>query len=96
MNTGKQSVYGAITRAFKVSYNRPLTLPGMNTSLFTAEYPMIRWLEANGYDVSYFAGVDTDRKRRADQAAQNLYVSRHDEYWSATTRQTSKLPEQPE
>ena len=23
-----------------------------------AEYPMIRWLEANGYDVSYISGVD--------------------------------------
>ena len=23
---------------------------------------MVRWLEANGYDVSYFTGVDTDRR----------------------------------
>ena len=42
-------------RAYKVSYNRPLntraTLAGDSTPLsflFTAEYPMIRWLEANG------------------------------------------------
>ena len=31
--------------------------------LFNAEYPMVRWLEANGYDVSYISGVDTDRRR---------------------------------
>ena len=29
--------------------------------VFNAEYPMVRWLEANGYDVSYISGVDTDR-----------------------------------
>ena len=29
--------------------------------IFNAEYPMIRWLERNGYDVSYETGVDTDR-----------------------------------
>ena len=23
---------------------------------------MVRWLEANGYDVSYFTGVDSDRR----------------------------------
>ena len=25
------------------------------------EYPMIRWLERNGYDLTYETGVDTDR-----------------------------------
>ena len=30
--------------------------------VFNAEYPMIRWLEANGYDVSYTSGIDTDRR----------------------------------
>ena len=29
--------------------------------LFSAEYPMIRFLEANGYDTKYWSGVDTDR-----------------------------------
>ena len=27
---------------------------------------MVRWLEANGYDVSYFTGVDTDRRGGRD------------------------------
>ena len=31
--------------------------------VFNAEYPMVRWLEANGFDVSYTTGVDTDRLR---------------------------------
>src|SRR5258707_3410956 len=50
-------------RAYKVSYNRPFNVPNLNAWFFTSEYPMIRWLEANGYDVTYFTGVDTDRHR---------------------------------
>ena len=34
------------------------------TFVFNAEYPMVRWLEANGYDVSYI-----DRRRHATGAA---------------------------
>ena len=51
-------------RAYKVSYNRPLTTrgPTPEDDPFNAEYPMVRWLERNGYDVSYFTGVDTDRR----------------------------------
>ena len=48
-----------------MSYNRPFnTRDGAPQSwLFNAEYPMLRWLEANGYDVSYFTGVASDRNR---------------------------------
>ena len=47
-------------RAYKVSYNRPFTTRGATPedSPFNAEYPMVRFLERNGYDVSYFTGVD--------------------------------------
>ena len=47
---------------------------------------MVRWLEANGYDVSYFTGVDSDRRGNliADHA---LFLSvGHDEYWSGAQR----------
>ena len=46
-------------RAYKVSYNRPFTTRGhrrREDCVFNAEYPMVRWLEANGYDVSYYDG----------------------------------------
>src|SRR6185437_5776036 len=52
-------------RAFKVSYNRPFSTRSFGdesaTWVFGSEYPMIRWLESNGYDVSYFTGVDAAR-----------------------------------
>ena len=50
--------------------------------LFNAEYPMVRWLEANGYNVSYSSGVDTDR-RGAEILEHQMFLSvGHDEYWS--------------
>jgi hypothetical protein len=75
-------------RAYKVSYNRPLTVRGTNPedSVFNAEYPMVRWLEANGYDVSYSSGADTDR-RGAQILQHKVYLSvGHDEYWSGRQR----------
>ena len=54
--------------------------------VFNAEYPMVRWLEANGYDVSYSTGVDTDR-RGAELLEHKVFLSvGHDEYWSGAQR----------
>jgi hypothetical protein len=81
-------------RAYKVSYNRPFSNRGGSTSfaepqsyLFDAEYPMLRWLEANGYDVSYAAGVDTERGGLAALQQHKVFLSvGHDEYWSGQQR----------
>ena len=54
--------------------------------MFNAEYPMVRWLEANGYDVSYTTGVDTDRSG-AQLLDHRAFLSvGHDEYWSGGQR----------
>ncbi len=44
--------------------------------LFDSEYPTIRFLEANGYDVSYFSGIDSDRLGAGDSRAQDLSFRR--------------------
>lgn len=75
-------------RAYKVSYNRPLIVRGLSVpnSLFYSEYPMIRFLEANGFDVSYTSSVDTDR-RGAELLEHGVFLSvGHDEYWSGGQR----------
>ena len=75
-------------RAYKVSYNRPFTTrgDGPEDAFFNAEYPMVRWLERNGYDVSYMSGVDSDRLgARITQHKTFLSVG-HDEYWSGNQR----------
>ena len=50
-------------RAYKASYNRPFATRAYRASNmpFNSEYPLVRWLERNGYDVSYWSGVDADR-----------------------------------
>jgi len=77
-------------RAYKVSYNRPFNTRGNDNGqdwVFNAEYPMVRWLEANGYDVSYISGIDTDRFGSTLLPQHKLFLSvGHDEYWSRQQR----------
>ena len=89
---GGSSLYGnnflPLGRAYEVSYNRPLTTrdraPG--SFFFGAEYAMVRFMEENGYDVSYSTGVDTDR-RGSELLEHKIFVSAgHDEYWSGQQR----------
>ncbi|MDR7110830.1 hypothetical protein J2X03_000686 [Microbacterium trichothecenolyticum] len=88
---------GANNRAYKLSYNRPfatrnstdLNSPSGNTQrdfYFDSEYPTVRFLERNGYDVSYTTDVDTDR-RGAELLKHKVFLSvGHDEYWSGAQR----------
>jgi len=82
-------LYPPFRRAYKVSYNRPFQTRATRAVniLFGVEYPMIRWLECNGYDVSYQAGSDTDRNPVSRLLHHKLFLSvGHDEYWSGQQR----------
>jgi len=70
-------------RAYKVSYNRPFNVPNMYTWFSAPNIQWFGWLEANGYDVSYFTGVDTDRNGRLITQHKVFMSVGHDEYWSA-------------
>jgi len=72
-NAGTAYAGSCPNRATKVSYNRPFDTRALDARsfLFSAEYPMVRWLEANGYNMKYWAGVDTDR-RGADLVSPTL------------------------
>jgi fibronectin type 3 domain-containing protein len=85
---GYSLYYGAPSRAYKVSYNRPLSTRDCcdETFVFANEYPMVRWLEANGYDVSYSTGVDTDRHGGELLEHKSFLSVGHDEYWSGPQR----------
>ena len=76
---------GANGRAFKLSYNRPFSDRGRDF-YFANEYPMVRFLEKNGYDVSYIAGVDTDRRGSLLTNHKTFLSVGHDEYWSGAQR----------
>jgi hypothetical protein len=54
--------------------------------LFSNEFPMIRFLERNGYDVSYTTGVDSERYGSL-LLNHDIFLSvGHDEYWSGPQR----------
>ncbi|HTJ56868.1 MAG TPA: DUF4082 domain-containing protein [Devosiaceae bacterium] len=95
---GGYNFYGGVDasghagRAYAVSYNRPFITrqggydAGPQDFVFGEEYPAIRWLEENGYDVNYIAGVDTARSGQ-QLLNSNIFLSvGHDEYWSADQR----------
>jgi hypothetical protein len=76
-------------RAYKVSYDRPFhtrDVDGGEDWVFNSEYPMVRFLERNGYDVSYLAGADTDRDGALLRQHRTFLSVGHDEYWSGAQR----------
>ena len=76
-------------RAYKLSYNRPFNTRGLvdgRDFLFSNEYPMIRFLESNGYDVSYVSGLDTHLDPALIPKHKVFLSVGHDEYWSKEQR----------
>lgn len=100
-NYGGTSFYGKIfgndpfkpvagsLHANKLSYDRPLYSSKYGRDCYkSAEYPMVRWLERNGYNVSYATCVDfaKDNTPMNHLSHKALFAVGHDEYWSATER----------
>jgi len=91
---GPYGTMGLGYRTYAVSYNRPVLTRGFDaeaaTFVFGAEYAMVQWLEANGYDVSYSTALDADRNGSLI-LNHSLYMdSGHDEYVSAGMRANIK------
>lgn len=88
----EQSIGGK--SAFKVSYDRPFaqhsTLTGanpFNNIVLAWEYNMIRWVESQGYDVSYVTNVDVHANPQLLKQHKVFLSVGHDEYWSMEERQ---------
>jgi hypothetical protein len=92
-STDCNTVSGAY-RAVEVSFDRPYNAPmGDPSTFFKAEYPMVRWLEAQGYWVTYSTDLDTHHSGL--QGAHNGLLDHkvflsvgHDEYWSREMRES--------
>lgn len=95
---GGNSLYVGTTsfpggHAAKVSYNRPFVTraggggggPGEDW-VFNAEFPMLRFLERNGYDVTYTTNIDAARAGNLILQHKVFLSVGHDEYWSAEQR----------
>lgn len=91
---GGYSLYGFNSvggqRAFKVSYDRPFSSasirPEETESALRWEYHMIRWLESQGYDVSYVTNMDVQANPQSLRQHKVFLSVGHDEYWSLEER----------
>lgn len=82
------------TRAVEVSSNRPIMAQqfAYDYNVYShGEFALVYWLEAQGYDVSYFTSEDTNRSGKPD--AENKLLNHkiflsvgHDEYWTQAMR----------
>ncbi len=95
---GDRSLYGGFTadrkwggkdlRAYKVSFDRPYDpqedgLPADGAGqLFRWEYDFVRWVESQGYDVTYATNVDVHEDPQLLANRSGFVSVGHDEYWS--------------
>ena len=84
----------AYKAAYAVSYNRPfdgaLNTDGGASDFYYAEYQMVRWMEENGYDVSYTSDSQLDSAGSLIRNHKIFISSGHDEYWSENEYQNLK------
>ncbi len=90
-NWGGNSLYGpnsdtpyAKDRAVKVSFNRPIGRRDrrLDPGFIERDIHIIRFLEKNGYDLSYTTSVDIDDNLAALRNHRAFISVGHDEYWT--------------
>jgi hypothetical protein len=85
---GGKSLYGSRigdpkSYAREVSFDRPYdpTSSPLQSSLYW-EYPLVRFLERYGYDVSYTTDVDVDQNPSELSRHRLVIIAGHSEYWT--------------
>ncbi len=74
--------------ATKVSFDRPFNPGDSNGAghFLWYEYPMLRWAEKNGFDLTYTTDIDTDLNTNPLTNHKAFLSVGHDEYWSKAMR----------
>jgi len=88
-NWGGKSLYDIQSpggRAYKVSFDRPYAQWNGAGGFFDGDYNMIRWLEREGYDVTYATSVDVQANPSVLVGRKVFLSNWHDEYWSKVMR----------
>ena len=78
---GGMSLYSKPT-AYEVSFNRPYQRGHGSGDFLFWEYSLLRFLERNGYDVTYTTDVDTHTRGHLIVRNKAFLSVGHDEYWS--------------
>lgn len=93
-NWGGKSLYTSNSSdevaAVKVTFDRPYAAWSENVVNarwpFVWDYPLLRFLEREGFDVAYTTDVDTHREPWSLVGHRLLLTSGHDEYWTREMR----------
>ncbi|HEX3294400.1 MAG TPA: N,N-dimethylformamidase beta subunit family domain-containing protein [Solirubrobacterales bacterium] len=81
VNNAKKSIF-SLAHATKVSFNRPFH----RREWRFWDIDLLRFLEREGYDVSYVSDTDVDANPQILQQHRAVIVSGHSEYWSQNMR----------
>lgn len=73
--------------AYEISYDRPYLEGEGAGQFFNYEYPFIRLLESQGYDITYGSNLDFSRTPDFAAGVGAFVAAGHDEYWTAEQRQ---------
>ncbi len=71
---------GTLNQAVRVSYDRPFFVGGGTADVGGYEYPFVRWLEKNGYEVAYATDLDLHRDPGLAKGRRVVAFSGHEEY----------------
>jgi hypothetical protein len=75
-----------VQHAVQVSLDRPNVFQDGAGSMFELQWPLARWLERAGYDVSYTTDVDLSRDPNSTPLPAAVVFGGHAEYWSTALR----------
>ena len=81
MSPNRKAAYGLGAGEFLTNFQ-----PKRRTSSAGWEYNMVRWLEKEGYDVTYATNIDTHFNSRLLLSHKAFLSVGHDEYWSRDMR----------
>jgi hypothetical protein len=82
MSPNRNAAYGIGAGEFLTNFQ-----PKRRTSSAGWEYNMVRWLEKEGYDVTYATNIDTHFNSRLLLSHKAFLSVGHDEYWSKDMRE---------
>lgn len=76
------------TRAFAVSFDRPMGTVGANKASYywDSEGGSVNFLEGNGYDMAYFSSTDIDKNSVIPSRFAVAIAQGHSEYWTVALR----------
>ncbi|MET0558381.1 MAG: PKD domain-containing protein [Solirubrobacterales bacterium] len=81
-SAGFETITGT-SRAVKVSFDRPYVNSYDEANwFFKADFPMVEWMERQGYEVDYTDSVSVSENPGQLLNHKTLVISGHDEYWS--------------